>query len=272
MPQKSRKPPQTTTASLALVSTPIASSSGAVLGGVPATFATPGVDVPSRFTRRGEQAVEAFEHADRLDILPREVTGDDEAFRHHAEHLRARGHALLEPAEPPALGTGHEVMTWADQPGDAMNARAWIVDTLEKSPHAVAVGASTKRTHALHKVGILEPALDAAESIQATNVIEKMLAHQLTACHFTALDLLELSQSSKLQAGERARLTNAAARQMEIFQNGCLALQKLKMKGTQRIIVQQQQVNVGPGGRAIVAGKLGPGSRRRQGPGRRNRK
>jgi hypothetical protein len=80
----------------------------------------------------------------------------------------------------------------------------------------------------------------------------------MAAVHFTALRLIEKSAGDKLQPGEVARFTNAAARMIDVYQNGCLVLQKLKTKGTQRVVVQYQQVNVNEGGQAVVAGKVGP--------------
>jgi hypothetical protein len=44
---------------------------------------------------------------------------------------------------------------------------------------------------------------------------------------------------------------------IDVYQNGFLVLQKLKTKGTQRVVVQYQQVNVSDGGQAVVAGKIG---------------
>jgi hypothetical protein len=55
---------------------------------------------------------------------------------------------------------------------------------------------------------------------------------------------------------ERELITNGAARLMDVYQNACLVLQKLKTKGTQRVLVQYQQVNVGEGGQAVVAGRM----------------
>ncbi len=52
---------------------------------------------------------------------------------------------------------------------------------------------------------------------------------------------------------------------MDVYQNACLTLQKLKMDGTQRVLVQYQQVNVGPGGQAMVAGRVSRGSPKRGG-------
>src|SRR5438046_798293 len=74
---------------------------------------------------------------------------------------------------------------------------------------------------------------------------------------------MRLEGSVRLPPGEAARLTNAAARLFEVYQSGCLTLHKLKTGGTQRILVQQQQVNVGQGGRAVVAGTVTRGSRTR---------
>jgi hypothetical protein len=63
--------------------------------------------------------------------------------------------------------------------------------------------------------------------------------------------------TENLQPVEVARFTNAAARMMDVYQAGCLTLQKLKSGGTQRVEVQYQQVNVGSGGQAVVAGRVG---------------
>ena len=76
--------------------------------------------------------------------------------------------------------------------------------------------------------------------------------------------LVRLEEAVRLPPGETARLTNAVARLFEVYQSGCLVLQKLKTGGTQRVVVQyQQRVNVANGGQAVVAGKLGRGSRKR---------
>jgi hypothetical protein len=88
-----------------------------------------------------------------------------------------------------------------------------------------------------------------------------MLCHQMAAVHFSAMRLLEQSTQPNLQPGEAARFTNAAARMMDVYQAGSLTLQKLKTRGTQHVLVQYQQVNVGDGGQAVVAGRVGRGSR-----------
>jgi hypothetical protein len=46
---------------------------------------------------------------------------------------------------------------------------------------------------------------------------------------------------------------------LDVYHAGCLVLQKLKTKGTQRVIVQYQQVNVGRKGRRCgTHGRLAP--------------
>src|SRR5215831_17224515 len=47
-----------------------------------------------RATRRGEQAIEAFQEADKLDAMPRQVEGDDVVYRREAEKFRAFGESL----------------------------------------------------------------------------------------------------------------------------------------------------------------------------------
>jgi len=147
-------------------------------------------------------------------------------------------------------------------------AHARIVETLAH-PNSISVGASIDRTSAALGAGVLEPAIDAAVSAQAANSIEKMLCHQMAGAHFTAMRLLELSAQDRLQPGDVARYTNAAARMMDVYQTACLTLQKLKTRGQQRVLVVYQQVNVGDGGQAVVAGRIGRGSRNR-GKGRKN--
>jgi hypothetical protein len=107
--------------------------------------------------------------------------------------------------------------------------------------------------------------LDAAETIQAANSLEKMLAHQMAAAHSMAMKLQVeahelirtykrtgyIHQQLSIEAG---RLLNASARMMETYQHGMLTLQKMRSGGQQTVVVQH--VNVGDGGRAMVAGQV----------------
>ena len=111
-------------------------------------------------------------------------------------------------------------------------------------------------------------AVDAAETIQARNSIEKMMAHQLAAAHKLAMtfaakarELVENEGGPYQQDGiyvvEAARVANSSARMMDAFQKGALALHKLRTGGKQTVTVQH--VNVNDGGRAVVTGGLSAG-------------
>ena len=108
-------------------------------------------------------------------------------------------------------------------------------------------------------------AIDMDESVGAETSIEKSLVHQLAAAHALALRLvgranLGIEGMGRLDRQERgeavvevARLSNAAARLMQTFQQGTLTLTKLRGGGAQTIVVQHVQVN--DGGQAVIAGQ-----------------
>jgi hypothetical protein len=117
------------------------------------------------------------------------------------------------------------------------------------------LGASRDRLELIADTEVLEPALDAAQSIQAANSLEKMLVHQMAAVHRAAMKLLARAVNDRLLPVEAARLTNAAARMMDVYQAGLLTLQKIRTGGKQTVVVQHVQVS--DGGQAVIAGSLG---------------
>jgi hypothetical protein len=186
-----------------------------------------------------------------------------------AQRAREAGEQFLKAPER-LVGTEHTEMIPDRRDGETVNAeRQVLLNTLSK-PDVIAVDASEERVLLARQADILSPALDAAASAQATSSIEKMLAHQLAAAHALGMKLLGRVEQSlyDLPPVELARLTNAVTRAFEVYQSGCMALQKLKTRGTQRVIVQYQQVNVADGGQAMVAGRVARASR----SGRRGRK
>ena len=223
---------------------------------------------PDARTSRGEQAIAANQEAAYYETATRTSLSDHEYYPDMARHMRAKADALLEPPADLQVSAG-EAITWENRLDEgALGETARIIDTLEH-PTSISTRASGLRIRAALAADILEPAIDAAQSAQASNSIEKMLCHQMAGVHFAAMRLLTQSEASRLQPGEVARLTNAAARLMDVYQAGCLTLLKLKTRGTQRVIVQHQQlVNVN-GGEAVVAGAVERGSRA-PGRGRKN--
>jgi len=121
----------------------------------------------------------------------------------------------------------------------------------------IGVVASEHRLDLAACVGIrvAESAVDAAQSAQAGNSLEKMLCHQMAAAHRAAMKLLDKSLNSSLSPVEMARLSNASARMMQIYQEALL--QKLRTGGKQTVVVQH--VEVSEGGQAVIAGSVASG-------------
>ena len=143
-----------------------------------------------------------------------------------------------------------------------------FIDTVER-PDAVTAEASVDRLKLADEVQCVSLAVDTAETIQAKNSIEKMIAHQLAAAHKLAMTLAGKAQNlieedgsgwhrpPTVYATEASRVANASAKMMDAFQKGTLALHKLRTGGTQTVTVQH--VNVSDGGRAVVTGGINAG-------------
>ena len=85
------------------------------------------------YTRRGEQAIAAFQEADQLDAIPRLSFGDDVVYGLDAKKQRARGEILLQPptgSDPIEVSSG-EAVCWDNEKGEPfLGATARIIDTL----------------------------------------------------------------------------------------------------------------------------------------------
>jgi hypothetical protein len=198
--------------------------------------------------------------ADRL-----ESEGDRVAPRFEraeARRLEREAELALDPVMhatgPLAVGNGGEMAigTQAMRP---------YVDTVRERPDMLAVDASRQRMELASKADALLLALDAANSVQPQNALEKMLIQETTAAHVAAMELQAearellqryrrtgyIYQQLSIEAG---RLLNASARMMDSFQSGMLTIQKVRTGGRQ--VVTVQHVNVGGGGQAMVAGQV----------------
>jgi hypothetical protein len=182
--------------------------------------------------------------------------------RAEAKRLEHEASLILDPVMHTTglvtVGNGGEIAigTKAMQP---------FVDTVRERPDMLAVDASRQRMELADKANALTLSVDAAATIQAANSLEKMLVHEMAAAHTMAMELQaearellghykrtgHVHQSLSIEAG---RLLNASARMMECFQHGMLTLQKIRSGGQQTVVVQH--VNVGDGGRAMVAGQV----------------
>ena len=85
--------------------------------------------------------------------------------------------------------------------------------------------------------------------IQAANSLEKMLAHQMAVAHKLVME--QMGQVCyEENARDQTKRLNAAARCMAVYQQGLLALHKVRQNGQQRITVQY--VNVSNGSQAVI--------------------
>ena len=143
-------------------------------------------------------------------------------------------------------------------------AAASTAPAIRRSPKVAAL-ADNERLDLASEARADELAIDMEESAAAQTSIEKAMTHQMAAAHSLALRLvgranLEIEgmhrfdrQGQRETMVEIARLSNAAARLMQTFQQGAAALTKTRGGGTQTIIVQHVQVN--EGGQAVIAGQ-----------------
>lgn len=127
----------------------------------------------------------------------------------------------------------------------------FLRDTLA-TPGLAALDASADRLDLISAMGaeITAMALDASDTIQAGNSLEKMLAHQLAALHHASMRYLGKAALEQDQIHE-VRMVNLSIRSMETFQKGLLTLKRLRGTGEQRITIQH--VNVNDGGQAVIS-------------------
>jgi hypothetical protein len=160
-----------------------------------------------------------------------------------------------------------------------------LLNTIDK-PDYVAAEASAVRLELASRAGALTIGLDLADTIEAQNSLEKMLAHQMAAAHRGAMNMMAqvdiLARPSKLYPDRlamddganvrAARLAGSAARLMASFQQGMTTLQQCRRGGKQEVHVLHQNVQVNEGGQAVIAGKVGGGGRRKSRAGGRTKK
>lgn len=199
---------------------------------------------------QGELAIRAHLKAERA--AAKKPSCLNEAVSNRMDEVLARKDAeiLLRPAENVVQACGEAI-----RPNFRLT---HLVDTL-KEPTMIGVVASEHRLDLAACVGsrVAESAVDAAQSAQAGNSLEKMLCHQMAAAHRAAMKLLDSSLNSSLPPVEMARLSNASARMMQIYQEALLTLQKLRTGGKQTVVVQH--VRVSEGGQAVIAGSMSSG-------------
>jgi len=196
-----------------------------------------------------------------------------------AQALDASAAAYLDTAShttaPLKVGNGGEIVLRTQE---AMAKVPGIIDTVhDTSADMLNAEASRNRLELAASAHALIIGVDAAQSIQARNSLEKMLVHQLAASHVLAMkfaaratDLLrrmELNPGHQMLSVEASRAAGTAARLMSTSQDGLATLERIRRGGKQtvKVVHVHQQVAVGRGGKAMVAGAVKTGGGRRRG-------
>jgi hypothetical protein len=200
---------------------------------------------------QGELAIRAHLKAERA--AAKKPSCLNEAVSNRSDEVLARmdAEALLKPPKDLVRACGEAI-----RPQFRLD---HIVDTLQ-NPNMISIVASEHCLDLAACVGsrVAESAVDAAQSAQAGNSLEKMLCHQMAAAHRAAMKQLDYSLNSSLPPVEMARLSNSAARMMQIYQEALLALQKLRTGGKQTAVVVQH-VQVSEGGQTVITGSVASG-------------
>jgi hypothetical protein len=205
---------------------------------------------------QGERAIRASQKAHRYRISVPSRPMDAYLNNRDAERYQAEADAFMQPGEL-VRGAGEVVRSVS---GDS-DLQPWMVDTLA-NPNMIGVNASEQRLEIAAEAGVLEAAVDAAESVQAANSLERMLCHQMAGAHQAGMKLLTRAMNERLPPLEAARLSNAGARMIEVYQQGLLTLQKLRTGGKQTVVVQHVQHVQVSGGQAVVASEITARERR----------
>lgn len=180
-----------------------------------------------------------------------------------ADRCEAQAREAL-PVAQVQRGAGGELVPMQQAAEDASLV---VIDTLEK-PDYVAADASRERLDLLDQAGALSLGLDAADSIDARDSLERMATHQLAALHAStmkmvvqlnrSLDRLDASSMSPDRRAaaniEACRLAGAVARLTTTYQTGLGAVQRLRTGGKQTFVFQHN--HVGAGGQAVIGGTV----------------
>lgn len=207
-----------------------------------------GRDNTTRAVKLQQKALEGQARATRIQHNGGEID-EQLAYRIAASELMAQEVAPVT-QKPPPRGAGGEVL-----PMDKLE----LSDTLA-APGAAALDASYHRLELISNMGmnVAAMALDAADTIQAGNSLEKMLAHQMAMLHQAAMRSMDKA-TFEPDLTQSIRMMNLASRMMDTYQRGLLTLKRIRSNGEQHITIQR--VSVEDGGQAVIGSVKTGGSR-----------
>jgi hypothetical protein len=197
-----------------------------------------GTDSTSHALRMRQRA-----NRDQLKQLKGERTWiSPEELEYRAASNQLMAEEILSDVKPSArFGSGGEVVN--------PNVEG-LVNTLN-DPTVAAAEASHHRTDLVTSLGndIAAMALDASDTISASNSLEKMLAHQMAALHEAGMQMFRRANLMEDHA-VAAKCMGAGVKACTAYQGALTTLDKIRGDKRQHIVVQH--VNVGAGGQAVV--------------------
>jgi hypothetical protein len=203
----------------------------------------------ARHMERGEIGIRASLKAQRAKARKPESLNEAVSNKMDENIASRDAEMALQAPEELIVGSGEAMQPDFRSELPFRNAR--FLDTLQ-NPTMVSVIASEHRLDLAASVDarVVESAVDAAQSAQAQNSLEKMICHQMAAGHRVAMRLMSKALNDPLPPVEVARLSNAAARMMQVCQEALLTIHRIRTGGKQTVIVQHVQVQ------AVVTGNV----------------
>ena len=147
----------------------------------------------------------------------------------------------LVPDQALQMGAGAEVVPQHDLE---------LNDTLA-APDAAALDASANRLELVTMVGtnVAAMAVDAAQTVGASNSIEKMYCHQLAVLHNTSMQMMSKA-ALETDPVTSMKMMNIGIRAAEVFQRGSVNIRKLR--GASQQVMRIEHIHIAPGAQAIV--------------------
>lgn len=186
-----------------------------------------------------------------MELRKREEVPDDPVAEAHLQVYSNLAEKELKPVQ-------HEVVVGECRPDhfECNDEEVWSATDTLLHPNSIHQTASLDRLILAEETGYQELCIDAADTVGADNSLEKMLAHQMAACHAEGMRLVVNARKAKDEIVS-LKMLNAATRFMEVFQKGFEAIHKVKRGNRQTVVVRYQQVNVNDGGQAVIAEMTG---------------
>ena len=135
----------------------------------------------------------ARRHQHRADVLTHHPPLDAFEVRHNpieaASNQKEADRLFALPEGEQLAGTPTTELVLKSPEGLKWTTERFVMtDTLSSSPNVINVDASEHRATLANRANVLTPALDAAQTANANNSIEKMLCHQLAALHSVGME------------------------------------------------------------------------------------